>query len=252
MPKNEVDDFLGSVNESNDEFNNSQDPLDIIEETQEEKVEEVKEDKPVPYHKDEKLQKFINKEVSKRLESFKPAEESFKRETKEDDDDYYIRLIGNDTPEKLSMIREAKARDERMLQMAEKRAFNKLSQKEQEVKEAERQAEEKLDTAIEDIEETFSVDLTSNNPVSRKTRVDFMNFVEKIAPKNSRGEIIDYPDMNYAFETFQESRKTAPTANRAKELATRSMTRSGTAAPKPQERITFENLDEILARDFKN
>jgi len=134
--------------------------------------------------------------------------------------------------------------------MAEERAFNKLSQREQEALEADRQAEEKLTLAIEDIEENFNVDLTSKDPVSRKTRVDFMNFVEKIAPKNSRGEIIDYPDMNSAFETFQEMRKSTPTSSRAKDLASRSLKRSGDAIAKPQERITFDNIDEILEREF--
>lgn len=249
MEKNEVNDFLGTVDETND-FAENTNPFETeIVETKEEEA--VVEEKPMPFHKDEKLQKFIDKEVNKRLKDYQPkAEETFKKEVQNDEDDYYVRLIGNDTPEKLAMIREAKARDERMLQMAEERAFNKLSQREQEALEADRQAEEKLTLAIEDIEENFNVDLTSKDPVSRKTRVDFMNFVEKIAPKNSRGEIIDYPDMNSAFETFQEMRKSTPTSSRAKDLASRSLKRSGDAIAKPQERITFDNIDEILEREF--
>ena len=248
MEKNEIDDFLGNV--GNEEFNDTTDPF-ATEETQEQpKEEEVKvEEKPLPFHKDPKVLRFIEKEIAKRAP--KSEEETFKRDVTEDEDDYYVRLIGNDTPEKVAMIREARQRDERLLQQAEERAFNRLSKSQQEELEAERKAEEQLTNALDEIEETFNVDITSKDPVARKTRVDFMNFVEKIAPKNSRGEIIDYPDMNSAFETFQEMRKTTPNSNRAKDLASRSMARSGDTVAKPQERITFDNLDGIFERMFK-
>lgn len=240
-----VDEFLGT---EDGEFNQNQ--LDILEvaPTEQPVVEEVKvEEKPLPFHKDPKVLRFIEKEISKRA----PQVQEVKEVKKDDEDDYYIRLIGNDTPEKLAMIREAKSRDERLLQQAEDRAYNRVSSEKQRELDAERKAEEELTNSIDDIEESFNVDLTSKDPVARKARVDFLNFVEKIAPKNAQGEIVAYPDMLSAYETWNET-KARPQPSRAKDLASRSMSRSGDAVAKPTERITFDNIDSFIEQAIKN
>lgn len=245
--KSTVDDFLGNVNEDNKEFIEKQDPFaDDTLEVKEEKVEE-KEEK-VPFHKDPKIMRFIEKEVSKRIPKAS-EEQTFKQDVKEDDD-YYVRLIGNDTPEKVAMIREAKLRDEKLLQQAEDRAYGRISQEKQKEIDAERRADEQLTNAIDDIEDTYNVDLTSKDPVARKQRVDFMNFVEKIAPKDEHGEIVEFPDMLSAYETFQEMKKVEK-PNRAKELASRSMSRSSDTIPQPQKRLTFDDADTIFSKMFK-
>lgn len=215
----------------------------FIETEQKEELEE-KEEKPLPFHKDPKVQKFIDKELERRLKDFKP--EPQKVETKSEDDDYYVRLIGNDTPEKVAMVKEAKARDERMLEQAEERAFNRLSQREQEEVQAEKEAEQELDSAFESIEETYDVDLTSAR--SQKTRSEFLTFVEKIAPKNKDGEILDYPDMNSAWETFSEMRKPSE-PSRAKQLASRGMARSSESTASVQGKSpTFDmDIEEMIA-----
>lgn len=251
MSKNAVEDFLDNVDESSD-FASESDPMELgTEETPvtEEPAEEVIEEKPVPFHKDPKVQRFIDRQVAKALESRGSAEREFVRESKTDEDDYYERLIGNDTPEKIAMIREAKARDERLLAQAEERAWNRLTEAQQKELQADAEAEEELDNSLEEIEESFGVDITSNSPVARKTRVDFLKFVEKIAPKDRNGNLIDYPDMVSAFETFQE-RKQAPTSTRAKDLASRSIGRSAEVSNKPQERVTFDNMDSVFERMF--
>lgn len=242
--KSAVDEFLGTDNEF------SQDKVDILDIPEPESVveEELKEEeKPLPFHKDPKVMRFIEKEISKRVQV---KEEPKPEVKKEDEDDYYVRLIGNDTPEKLAMIREAKSRDERLLQQAEDRAYNRVSKEKQREVDAERKAEEELTQSIDDIEENFNVDLTSKDPVARKARVDFLNFVEKIAPKNGQGEIVAYPDMLSAYETWNET-KTKSQPSRAKDLASRSMSRSGDTTVKPQERITFDNIDSFIEQAIK-
>lgn len=221
-------------------------PKDSFEQEIEQKEEvEVKEDKPVPFHKDPKIQKFIAKEIEKGLKDIKVSEPERKNEVK-DDDDYYTRLIGNDTPEKLSMIKEAKARDERLLEQAEERAFNRLSQKEQEEVMAEKEAEDELNNAFESIEDTFEVDISSGSPQAKKTRQEFISFVEKIAPKDRNGNVIDYPDMNSAWETFSEIKKSTVQPSRAKELASRSLSRSSESTSVPQNRIDWNTVDEMM------
>jgi hypothetical protein len=245
--KNEADDFLSGLDESNKEFEENPNPFGEEETLETKEAEEApEEEKPLPFHKDPKVQRYVEKQIAKALDG-RPVEKEFVKEAGESADDYYERLIGNDTPEKLAMIREAKARDEKLLAQAEERAFSRLTQEQQKEVEADRQAEEELDNSIEEIEETFNVDLTSNNPVARKTRVDFMKFVERIAPKNRNGEITEYPDMNAAFETFQSTKQTAQ-PSRAKDLAARGVARSAEVSDKPQERLSFDNADNIFSR----
>jgi hypothetical protein len=91
----------------------NKDPLDKTPEdpfakhtVEEEVVEE--EAKPLPFHKDPKVQKFIDKQVEKRLENFKQVETPKEAQGDDDVTDVLTRLIGNDTPEKLSMLKDFK------------------------------------------------------------------------------------------------------------------------------------------------
>jgi hypothetical protein len=244
MPKNEADEFLNGLDDSSKEFDENTDPFAEETTTEAKEPEEVEEEKPLPFHKDPKVQRYVEKQIAKALEG-KTVEKEFVKEAGESVDDYYERLIGNDTPEKIAMIREAKLRDEKLLAQAEERAFSRLTQEQQREVESDRKAEEELDNSLEEIEETFNIDLTSNSPVARKTRVDFMKFVEKIAPKDRNGEITEFPDMNAAFETFQSTRQVAQ-PSRAKDLAARGVARSGEVSSKPQERVTFDNMDSFF------
>lgn len=241
--KSAVQSFLeGTGNESMFE-QPSKDPFEQIE-NKEEVVEEVKEEKPLPFHKDPKVQRYIQKEVEKLAKNIKVPEPE--RQEVKDNDDFYDRLIGNDTPEKVSMIKEAKARDERRLQEAEERAFNRLSAKEQEEVQADKEAEEELSSAFDSIEETYDVDISSNNPQAKKTRQEFISFVEKIAPKDRDGEIVDYPDMLSAFETWSEMKKSTAQPSRAKELANRGLSRSAETSVKQEKRIDWNAVDEMM------
>ena len=238
-----VDAFLGELdNKDTDIFNQDSKILDDTTDTLKDEV--VEDPKPLPFNKDPKVQKFIEKEISKRLAEFKP--EAPAEKTPAVDDDYYVRLIGNDTPEKVAMIKEAMSRDERMLQQAEERAFNRLSQREQEEVMADKEAEEELENAFDAIEENYDVDITSNNPQAVKTRQEFVSFVEKIAPKDRNGDIVDYPDMQSTWETFQEMKKSTATPSRAKELANRSMAKSTEALVGPQKRVSWNEVDEFM------
>ena len=249
MEKNNsaVSEFLGEFSNEETKVNpfedNLKDPFNK-EETPEEVGVEDKEEKPLPFNKDPKIQKFIEKEISKRLQDIKVEQPVPKGD---EDDDFYARLIGNDTPEKVAMIKEYKAREQRLLEQAEERAFNRLSQKEQEALRAEQEAEQELENAFESIEENYQVDITSNSPIAKKTRQEFVTFVEKIAPKDKNGDIVDYPDMQSAWETFSEIKKATSTPSRAKELASRSMARSSEApAQVSTTKLTFDNvLDHI-------
>lgn len=249
--ENELDDFLGNV--ENDFSQDKENPLDVeaTEEHSEETTQEVEKEEKLPFNKDPKVQRFIEKELSKRLAGI---EERISKVTnqgeKQDEDDFYVRLIGNDTPEKLAFIKEAKAREDRREELAAERAYQRLVEEKQREESQEQEVEEMLTNSIEEIEEEFNVDLTSKDPVVKKTRVDFLKYVEKIAPKDANGEILYLPDMVSTFETFQELRKKASTNERAKDLASRGTSRSGDVTNTPSQRITFDNIDELLKQQL--
>lgn len=242
--KSAIDEFLGGLEKSEQPLfeDKKEEP---IEESAEEAPVEEKEEKPLPFHKDPKVQKFIEKEISKRLENVK-AEPAKAVTVQAEEDDFYTRLIGNDTPEKVAMIREYKAREERLIEQAEERAFNRLSAKEQEALKADQEAEQELESAFDSIEDTYEVDLSSGSPNAKKTRQEFVTFIEKIAPKDKNGDILDYPDIPSAWETFQEIQKSKQTPSRAKDLASRSMARSAETASTQPKRIDWNAVDDMM------
>ena len=93
---------------------------------------------------------------------------------------------------------------------------------------ADTKAQEELETYFEEIEEEYNVDLSSNSAASKALRSQFIEYVRKIAPKDENGEVAAFPDLVASFEEFQEKNKRP--ASRAKELASRGMTRSGDAS----------------------
>lgn len=249
MANEAVDDFLNGLDETvKDPFETEvKDPFG----TEKPKVEE-EDEKPLPFHKDPKVQRYVEKEISKALEKVKPSErERFVQETKTDDDNYYERLIGNDTPEKLAMIKEAKARDAKLLEMAEERAVGRITQEQQKSTEEDQRAQEELKQGFEEIEETYNVDLTSNTPRAKQIRTEFVEYIRKIAPKDKDGEVLAFPDLNASFEEFQEKKKT-PTNSRAKELASRSMSRSTDALNAPAKTDNSWNAVDKLFSNLKS
>lgn len=245
-----VKNFLGETEvEVNPFEENLKDPF-VVEETQEQaKEEEVAEEKPLPFHKDPKVQKFIDKEITKRMAELQPTEtERFVRETPETDEvtDVLTRLIGNNTPEKVSMVKEFKNILEKGTQRAKEEAIAELRAQQQELVQADIEAEQELETAFDSIEETFNVDISSNSPLAKKTRQEFVSFVEKIAPKDRNGDIVDFPDMISAFETYQDMKRSTAQPSRAKELANRGMARSTETTVAPQKNMTWNEVDNYI------
>lgn len=236
---NEVDEFLGDLKETeNDPFKSeTEDPL-AQPEKEEKKPEEKdeKEEEKLPFHKDPKVQRFIEKEIERRM----PKETIIEKEvvSKDEEDpllDVLTRVIGNDTPEKVSAIKDfqkaLESREERIRQAA----LDELNARENEEKEAEIQAQNELVEGFENIEDTFNVDITSNNPQAQKTRSEFIDFIKRVAPKDREGQVTEFPDLEETFRLFQSIKKESnPTSNRAKELAARSTTRSSDASITPQ------------------
>ena len=248
MPNNEVDKFLDGLNEvpENPFEPNKEEPF-----TQPKKEEEKKDDveEKLPFHKDPKVQRFIEKEINKRLADVKPIENHEDKKPIEEDSltDVLTRIIGNDTPEKLSAIKDFKKAIGSMKEEAKQEALKELDVRDAEVKQAEIEAQNELNQGFENIEETFNVDITSNNAQARQTRSEFVDFIRRIAPKDENGQVSEFPDLEETFKLFQESKK-QPVNNRAKDLASRSMNRSSEAPAGPTEGRTWRDIDRIFSR----
>lgn len=227
--KNEVDEFLDGLDNQpkDDPFKSeSEDPFASTEEEKEPK-EEVEE--RLPFHKDPKVQKFIDKQIAKGLAEHKPSEvRQFIEETKNDEDDLiaaFTNVIGNDTPEKVHALKTLGKRLKDVEETASQRTLQQIQAKQNEEKQAEIEAENTLNDAFENIEEEFGVDLTSNTPIAKKTKSEFIDLIKRLSPKDSNGEVIDFPDFREVFTLYKDMRK-PESNNRAKELSSRSMQRS--------------------------
>lgn len=233
--KDAVKSFLGEIGETKE---NPFETIDPFADKQEEEVEEQadgEEEKPLPFHEDPKVQRYVDKQIKKALEGLKttPSEErEFKAAVAEDSNDLvaaFTAIIGNDTPEKVAALKALKQTLGTVEERAGQKAIEALQMRENKQIEADKQAQVELDSAFEEVEETYNVDLSSNTAQSKKTRSDFVDYIRKIAPKNQEGEVTAFPDIASAWEEFEVRQKRSQAPNRAKELAGRGLSRSGSA-----------------------
>lgn len=223
-----VTDFLNGVTE----------PKEVFQEEQtEEAVVEEKEEKSLPFHKDPKVQKYIERQVDKALKDRPSAEREFKKEVEDINlPSSFVKLVGNDTEEKREVLKDLSTYFSTLKGEAKQDFLREIKEQEQQKVEADKKAEDELDSYFDQIEETYNVDLSSNSASAKQMRSQFIDYVRKIAPKDENGDVAGFPDLVSSFEEFQERNKKAP-ATRAKELASRGMTRSSdTSTAMPQGR----------------
>ena len=217
-----VDSFLAGLEEPNVEVG---DELALF---PEEDVAEVAEDaeKRIPYFKDEKVQKFIQKEIKKGLEGYKSSEQTFKEEVSQGEPKFISsleKIIGNDTPEKIQALKDLKEDWSGLSKQARQNALNEILEAQQEQVENEQaeleEAVDELDEGRDEIESHFG------KPLTEKQWDAYKDYLLDIEP---RGGYQEYPDFIKTFDYFRKvnSRSNAT----AKTLASRSMERSAPAS----------------------
>ncbi len=251
MADENKEEFLGDLkdNAEGDPFaQNTDDPF--VKENEEGKQAEVEvpeekeEEKPVPFHKDPKVQRYIEREIAKRIPEPTPEQEK--------QEDYFdgvinsfTAIIGNDTPEKVKALDDLRNSLTNLDERAAQKAISRLDSVRQEEVAIEAEYENKLTDGFETIEEETGVDLYA--PQNKKLRIKFIDFIEQVAPKED-GEISELPDIGETFKAFQSIYRQNSQSPRAKELASKSMERSeGTATPqKDTGRITWDTVTEKI------
>lgn len=149
----------------------------------------------------------------------------------------WIALYG-DTPE----AKTAWAMQDRMIKDAtdrgKKEAIAEFESRQAEALKQTKEFESFIDNELEDLEDTFDVDLTSDAPAARKARKEFLELVQKVSPKDATGNITNYADFNSTFELYKGSKKEVkPDNSRQKEIAAKTMQGSSNGA-QPQKQFT--------------
>lgn len=130
-----------------------------------------------------------------------------------------------------------------------------LKQEQLKEKQAQKQYESFIDSQLENLEDQYGVDLTSNAPGARKARTEFLDLVSKLSPKDEDGTISGYADFGQTFEIYQSTRKEkSPDTTAKKEIAARSMERSGTGSyqPQPEGNMSFARARREIERQLIN
>lgn len=124
---------------------------------------------------------------------------------------------------------------------AKEDALKEVEGRQQKALQEQRQYESLIDSELESIEDEFNVDVTSDAPAARKARREFLEVVQALSPKDKDGAITGYADFSGAWEMYQLKRakdKPSDTVNRQKDLADRSMTKSGSVDTSKEENDT--------------
>lgn len=210
---------------------------DIFDETKvpakEEAKEESKEDEPRKNRRHRRLEAQLEAEREARIRAEERASalsEHSKHETAATLDERILKIYGNETPE----AREAgKLLQETLVDFssrAKKEALEEFEQRQEEISKQQKEFESFIDAELESIEEDYNVDVTSDAPVARKARKEFLEIVQKLSPKDENGTITGYADFTAAWEMYTETKDRASTKSKQKELADRSMEKSGSGS----------------------
>lgn len=90
-----------------------------------------------------------------------------------------------------------------------------------------------IDSKLESLEDQYNIDLTSSSPRAKRARNEFLGMIEKLSPKDQDGTLLGYADFESTFEIYQgqqntqDQERTTEVSNRQKEIASRSMQKSG-------------------------
>lgn len=240
-PNESVANFLNTIDAKDEIFT---EPV-LSEET--ETVEE--DDKPLPFHKDPKVQRYVEKEIAKALKDLPDhsEERKFRQEVQDEISlpPALIKLVGNDTPEKREALKELSSYLESLPQKAQEQFQEKMMEEQRQVAEKDDAALNELNQGFEDIEESFGVDLSSNTASAQRTRTAFVEYLRKVSHKNEDGEVDQFADIPAAWEEFQE-RNTKPSSSRARELASRGMTRSTDTSNTGPQGKSWKDVDRFF------
>lgn len=213
-------------------------------------TENAEDDKPLPFHKDPKVQRYVDRQIAKALEDLpKPSvEQQFRQEVRDELNlpPALVKFVGNDTPEKREALKGLADYLDSLPAKAQEQFQERMEMEQRQVAQADDAALNELNAGFEDIEESFGVDLSSNTASAQRTRSAFVEYLRKVSHKNADGEVDQFADIPAAWEEFQERNK--PQSNqRSKELAARGMTRSTDTSSAPKAGNSWKDVERYFS-----
>jgi hypothetical protein len=100
--------------------------------------------------------------------------------------------------------------------------------------EAVKEAENEVDEGLESLEDEYDADFSDS-----ATRNGFLTLLEKVSPKDRDGNIKEYADFGATYELYQSRQNKS--ADKAKELTSRSMTRGGNSGGSELQSTAIDN-----------
>lgn len=154
-----------------------------------------------------------------RLEALTEAQKLSREHSPSSYEEKASRIYGNQTPEAaaatdllLASLKEAK-------EEAKNEAIAAIREEQKAAAEAVKKEEQTLESMVEDIEDDSRI--TLDGP----TRKAFFSLLEKLSPKDAEGNVLQYADHKAVWEELQARKQ--PQNTRAKDLASRSMVKTG-------------------------
>lgn len=136
------------------------------------------------------------------------------------------KIYGTDSSEAIAATELLKKAFIDVKEVAKNEALEILRSEQQVMREAVDNELKVLDSMVEDIEDEYGVDLTSEK--GQEIKKGYLKAIERLSPKDSEGRILNYADHHAVWEDFQV-KLNKRTENRAKDISARSMVHSNSA-----------------------
>lgn len=244
-----INEFLNGFGQPKEDPFKSADPF-AEKETVDEVIEEaVEEEKALPFHKDPKVQKYIDRQVAKAIADTPtpPKERQTFKEEEINLPPSFVKLVGNDTDEKKQVLKDLSSYFGSLKGEARQEFLAEMQEQERAVQAQDQAALDELNAGFEEIEDSFGVDLSSGNANAQRIRGAFVEYLKKVSHKNADGEVDQFADIPAAWEEFQ-SKAQKPANNRAKTLASRSMgTQIVSDAPQVADR-SWKGVEKLFSK----
>ena len=190
---------------------------------------EKPEEEKIPFDKNPKLKKYIDRMVEKRLSKVQPQVVEREEVKPSTDVPYEFIAMYGDTEETRKAWNYQKKLLDDVETRAEQRALATIREEQSKFQELQETENRTVEDFLEDVGEKAGVDFDSDD----ETRKGYLTLMERLSPKDEDGNITEYADP-YAVWEIYASRKTKD-ASRNKNLASRSMAKSSEVIPVKEE-----------------
>ena len=179
----------------------------------------------------------LRNEVSQLNERIKVLSEvgKFREEVGDDPLKKIEAIFGTDTPEKLAATNLFKEAISGMSEKAKAEALQEIDSRGEQESEAQKEADDEVDEFL-DTAEDEGLDIDDDN-----TRKGLLTLMERMSSKYNDGNVKEFADPEAVIETYKELQKRQG-SSKAKDLASRSMTRGGESQPSQLEQSAVERF----------